>query len=371
VERPRYRGDCVKIALVHEFLNQLGGAERVLQNFLEIWPDATVHVIFYDLKKTQGVFDQEKKVTSYLNSWPFVHSHPRLFLSMMPKAIESFRFDDYDLVLSDSSSFAKGVVTDKLHICYCHTPTRFLWTDDDYLKNQRYPALFKWLGEMILPRIRQWDYLAAQRPNFYISNSVNVQLRIKKYYKRDSVIIPPPVDTEFFKPVGHKQDYCLFASRLEPYKKADLVIEAFNQLGLKLKVVGDGTIADLLKKNAKSNIEFLGRVSDEKLRELYSGAAAYIFPAEEDAGITILEAQACGTPVLAYGAGGALETVVSGITGEFFKQQSVEAIKQAVQNFDAKKYDANAIRKHAEQYDKKVFQKKIKEFVEEKYANRN
>lgn len=357
----------MRIALVHEFLNQLGGAERVLENFLEIWPDATVHVILDNEKKINGQFKNIKKRVSYLDKFPFAHSHPRLLLALMPRAVESFNFDDFDLVISDSSSFAKGVKTDKLHICYCHTPTRFLWTDNDYLGYQRYPGILKWFGQLVLPSIRQWDYLASRRPNFFIANSVNVQLRIKKYYKRDSIIIPPPVDTEFFHPVGAKQDYFFIASRLEPYKKFNLVVEAFNELGLKLKVAGEGTDLARLKNIANSNIEFLGRVSDEDLRKLYAEAKAYIFPAEEDAGITVVEAMSCGTPVIAYGAGGSLETVVSGVTGEFFKEQTVSSIKQAVVAFDSGKYDPEKIRSHAMQYDKKIFKEKIKDYVEEKY----
>ncbi|HTL39321.1 MAG TPA: glycosyltransferase [Methylomirabilota bacterium] len=361
----------MRITFVHEFLNQLGGAERVLQNFHEIWPDAPVDVILFDNKKTRGEFENYLINKSFLNNWPGTKSHPKLFLGLMPKAIESFRFPNTDVVLSDSSSFAKGAKTDRLHICYCHTPTRFLWTDDDYLSYQKYPLVLKWLGGIILPWLRTWDFQAAQRPDFLIANSVNVQQRIKKYYKRDSIIIPPPVDTEFFHPVGNKENYFLVASRLEPYKKTDIVIKAFNQLGLKLKIVGTGSELERLKKISKPNIEFLGRVSDEDLRKLYSEAQAYIFPAEEDAGITLIEAQACSTPVLAYGAGGALETVISGKTGEFFKEQTAESVKQAVENFDLKKYNLTFIRKHAEQYDKQIFQKKIKDFVEEKYADWN
>src|SRR3989338_4280516 len=358
----------MKIALVHEFLNQLGGAERVLENFLKIWPDATLHVIFYDSKKTHGVFEPARKKISYLDKWPLMHRHPKLFLALLPKVIESFRFDDFDVVVSDSSSFAKGAKSrGKLHICYCHTPTRFLWTNDEYLGQQLYPAPLRWLGQLILPAIRQWDFRAAQGPDFYIANSVNVQMRIKKYYKRDSIIIPPPVDTEFFHPEESKEDYFLVAGRLEPYKKTDLVVAAFNDLGLKLKIAGSGTQLSELKKKAGPNVEFLGRVSDEDLQKLYARARAYIFPAEEDAGISIVEAQSCGIPVLAFGAGGALETVISGQTGEFFKEQTAEAIKQAVKNFDSTKYDPLKIRRHAQQYDKLIFQEKVRKFVEEKY----
>ncbi|MBI2356403.1 MAG: glycosyltransferase [Candidatus Doudnabacteria bacterium] len=359
----------MKIALVHEFLNQLGGAERVLQNLLEIWPDATLHLLIYDKQKTLGIFEAYKKRLSFLDRLPFAHSHHRWLLPLMPWAVEQFKFEEFDAVISDSSSFAKGVETGgRLHICYCHTPTRFLWTEpQDYLASQPYPGFVKAIAGFILPFIRRWDYKAASHPHFFIANSVNVQNRIRKYYNRDSVVIQPPVDTELFHPHGEKENYFFVASRLEPYKKIELVVRAFNDLGLPLKVAGSGTTSVRLRAIARSNIEFLGRVSDEELRQRYSEALAFIFPAEEDAGIMPLEAQACGTPVIAYRAGGALETVREGVTGEFFDRQTPEALKTVLKDFDPKKYNPQVIRQHALQFDKKIFQQKIKSFVEEKF----
>lgn len=360
----------MKIALVHEFLTQLGGAERVLENFLEIWPDATLHVLVSDPKKTGATFGAFKTKTSFVNSMPFVHKHHKLYLALMPWAVSSFNFKDYDLVISDSSSFAKGAKgRGKLHICYCHTPTRFLWTEEDYLKSQPYPSLLKALAKPVLKWLKSWDYKAGQRPNFFIANSVNVQNRIQKFYGRDSIVIHPPVDIETFHKEGETKDYFLAASRLEPYKKIGLIVEAFNELGLPLKVAGSGTELENLKKIAKPNIEFLGRVSDEDLRRLYSGAKAYVFPAEEDAGIMMLEAQACGTPVLAYKAGGALELIQDRVTGILFGHQTKDSIKHAVGEFLKMSFDSNAIRNHALQFDKKIFQKKIKDFVEDKFRN--
>lgn len=363
----------MRIALVHEFLNQLGGAERVLENFLQIWPNTTLHLLIYDKQKTFGIFEAYRKKLSFLNRLPVAHSHHRWLLPMMPGAIETFDFKDYDVVLSDSSSFAKGVKTGiKLHICYCHTPTRFLWTEsEDYISAQPYPWFVKAAARMMMPFLRRWDYKAAQRVNFFIANSSNVQNRIQKYYKRESVVIPPPVDTDVFHPSGTKENYFFVASRLEPYKRIELVIEAFNDLGLPLKIAGSGTNSGKLRAMARTNIEFLGRISDEELRRRYSEAQAFIFPAEEDAGIMVVEAQACGTPVIAYRAGGALETVKEGLTGEFFDQQTAESIKQVVGRFNPKKYNPQFIRQHAVQFDKKIFQEKILKFIEEKYANWN
>ncbi len=360
----------MKIALVHEFLNQLGGAEKVLQNFLEIWSEADVHVILYNREKTAGQFENYKKKISWLNELPGTRKHPRLFLALMPAAIESFGFSEYDVVLSDSSSFAKGIKTDKLHICYVQTPTRFLWTEKKYLDQQNYPGALKFFGRLVLPWLRRWDYRAAQRPNYLIANSANVRDRIKKYYNRDSEVLFPPVDTDFFKPTGSKQDYFFTASRLEPYKKIDIIVEAFNELGWPLKVAGTGTQLEELKKMARTNIEFLGRVADRDLPKYYSEAKAFVFAAEEDAGIVFLESLACGTPVIAYRKGGALEVVKEGITGEFFESQTPESLVEKLKSFKVEKYDRKVLRENALQFDKKVFQKKIKEFVEEKYANR-
>jgi glycosyltransferase involved in cell wall biosynthesis len=359
----------MKVALVHEFLNQLGGAEKVLQNFLEIWPDAVVHLLLYNREKTNDEFERYEKKISLLNKFPFAQSHPRLLLVFMPEAIEDFDFSEYDLVLSDSSSFAKGAKTKgKPHICYCHTPTRFLWTETEYLDYQRYPSVLKWLGKAFIPLLKKWDFKAAQSPDFFIANSENVRNRIKRFYHRDSVVIHPPIDTDFFQPMGEKKDYFFTVSRLEPYKRIDLIIEAFNELGLPLKVAGTGTVEDELKTMAKPNVEFVGRVSDEDLKKHYSEARAFIFAAEDDLGMAVLEAQACGTPVIAYRAGGALETVKEGMTGEFFDHQVKESLVEALKVFVSHKYDTQIVRANALEFDKKHFQKKIKEFVEEKYS---
>lgn len=358
----------MKIALVHEFLTQFGGAERVLQNFLEIWPDADLHVLIHNPDKVGHAFDNHKIKTSYLNKFPGAQKDHKWYLGLMPGAVQSFDLRGYDVVISDSSSFAKGVRRGNyLHICYCHTPTRFLWTESkEYLKSTKYPFFIKWIAKPVLRMIKEWDFRAAQRPQYIIANSRNVQERIKKYYKRDSEVIPPPVDTEFFQPQGVKKDYFFVASRLEPYKHVDIVIDAFNQLGLPLKVAGTGTELERLKAMAKSNIEFLGRVSDEELRKGYAESQAYIFAAEEDAGIMVLEAQSCGTPVIAYGKGGSLETIIPDKTGLFFSEQTAASIIAAVKNFFPAKFDAKEIRDHAINFDKKTFQNRMIHFVEEK-----
>jgi glycosyltransferase involved in cell wall biosynthesis len=358
----------MKIALVHDVLNQLGGAEKVLENFLEIWPDGVLHTVFYDEGKTEGRFARFAKRISFLNRMPLAHRHPRLFLAAFPFAFGRFRFDDFDVVLSDSSAFAKGAKSrGKLHVCYCHTPTRFLWIEREYIDKQRYPWVLKFLGKLAMPFLRRWDYKAAQGPHFMLANSKNVQERIRKYYHRESEVIYPPADTEFFRPTGAKQDYFFTASRLEPYKRIDLVIQAFNRLGWPLKVAGNGTDIDRLRSLAGPNIEFLGRIPDEELRRRYSEAKAFIFPAEEDAGIMVVEAQACGTPVIAYGKGGSLETVIPGVTGELFLQQAEESLLAVLRAFNPASYSPEAIRAQAQKFNKAAFQERIRDFVERRY----
>lgn len=360
----------MKIALVHEFLNQLGGAELVLKNFLEIWPDATMHLLIYDEQKTKGIFRKYQKKTSFIDRMPLVQKYYKLFLALMPFAIESFKFTDFDVVLADASAFAKGVRTDKLLICYCHTPTRYLWTDPTYLDDQKFPWLLKLLGRPVLSWLRNWDKKAATKVDYFIANSVNIQNKVKQFYNRDSIVIPPPVDTTYFQATGQKKNYFFTAARLEPYKRTDVIIKAFNELNLPLKVAGSGTQLEYLKSIAGPNIEFLGWLSNEEMRKYYSEARAFVFAAEEDAGIVLLEAQSCGTPVIAYGKGGALESVKPGVTGEFFYEQTPESLKQVLLHYDTILYHSDMIRQHALQYDKKNFQEKIKNFVENKYAHR-
>ncbi len=361
-----------KIALVHEFLTQYGGAERVLQEFLYTFPDAPIYTLVHNAHKIQNQFSFYGIKESFLRFFPWARGHHRWFAALMPLAIESFDFKDYDIVLADASAFAKGVKVPEettMLVCYCHTPTRYLWlVSTEYIRSLQYAGPVKFFIELLAPIflswLRRWDRKAAQRPHHYIANSKAVQARIKKYYNRDSVVVYPPVDTEFFHPTGTKENYFFAASRLEPYKKIELVIRAFNELELPLKIAGSGTASEYLRKLAKPNIEFLGRVSDEELRRRYSEAQAYIFPAEEDAGIMPIEAMACGTPVIAYAAGGALETVKDGETGVFFRQQSVEAIKKAVLEFKPEKFNRDRIRNHAKQFDKKVFREKINSLVD-------
>jgi glycosyltransferase involved in cell wall biosynthesis len=364
----------MRLVLIHDHLNQIGGAEKVLKSFTEIYPEAPVFTLLYNPKikaqflpqtKILGSFLQNKKLSRYFFKW---------FLPLMPTAIESFNTKGYEVVLSDSSGFAKGVITDvnTIHICYCHTPTRYLWSDSwEYiveLKSNNF--LVKKVLPLVLSYLRLWDYDAAQRVDKFIANSHFVARRIKKFYHRDAEVIYPPVETESFQCVKDKQKYFVVMSRLRPYKRVDLVIETFNELRLPLKIIGEGWEMKYLKKKANKNIEFLGEILDVRCQNRIIGSArALIHPQEEDFGITAIEAMACGTPVLAYKAGGALETVVEGQNGVFFEEQTWECLADAIVHFKDKDFNPAVIKESAERFNKERFKQEIREAVEREVQN--
>lgn len=361
----------MKIALVHDHLAQDGGAEKVLQAFQQIWPDAPTYVIVYDPKTAHRSFLKKNIRTSFLQRWPGGVKHYQWFFPLMPTAVESYDLMQYDVVLSSTASFAKGVITrpDTLHICYCHTPTRYLWSDThDYVRELGVHSVVKWLLPFFLTYVRLWDKVAADRVDTFISNSVIVQERITKYYSAKSDIIYPPVDTDRFA-VGEEADYYLAGGRLVPYKRFDLVVEAFNRLGRKLKIFGTGPEYKTLRAQAHSNIEFVGKVSDQDLVKLYQGAIAFINPQVEDFGITMVEAMACGRPVVAYNAGGAKEIITPGVTGELFHYQTWEDLADVIVRLKSEQYDPKRIRQHAEQFSLDHFKSNIKSYVERAYQD--
>lgn len=362
----------MKIALVHEYLAQAGGAERVLESLHEIWPEAPIFVWFYDKKKFNGEFDKADIRTSFIQKLPGGRNLYHWYLPLMPMATERHRLDDYDVVISSSSSFGKGIITgiDTLHISYCHTPTRYLWTDThDYLKELPYSGFVK--KAFIIPllhRLRVFDRMSADRVDNFIANSETVKKRINKFYRRDAHVIYPPVDIKKFYPVQSKNDlgdYFLAGGRLAPVKKFDLIIQTFRRLKkFKLKIFGTGPQEQKLKKMAGRNIEFAGYVSDSEKAKLMRHALGFIHPQLEDFGITAIEAMASGRPVIAYGYGGACETVIPGKTGALFFEQNWETLLDAVINFDPSLYDAAEIRKYAENFSKERFQSAIKTLAE-------
>ncbi|PLX28068.1 glycosyltransferase family 4 protein [Candidatus Parcubacteria bacterium] len=361
----------MKVALVHDHLAQQGGAEKVLEVLAEMYPDAPIYVLLYKKEVVEKYFKNRTILASIIQKLPWGVKRYRWYLALMPMAVEFFDLSDYDLVISDTSSFAKGVITkpETVHICYCHTPTRYLWSDThQYIAELKYNKYFKKIISLVLNYIRIWDKLAADRVDYFIANSETVQKRIKKYYKRDSEIIYPSIEEEKFYISNKQGDYFLAGCRLVPYKRIDIIIEAFRGSDKKLKIFGDGLGQDDLKAMAKDcdNIEFLGRVSDDERNKLFSECQAYINPQKEDFGITIVEAMASGRPVIALGQGGATETVIPGETGELFENETVEDLKKVIQDFDTSKYNPEKIREHALKFSKDNFKKQIREFVERK-----
>jgi glycosyltransferase involved in cell wall biosynthesis len=379
----------MKVALIHDHLAQEGGAEKVLKILTEMFPEAPIYTLLYDKKNVAKNFANCHIETSIIQRLPGGVKHYKWYLYFMPMAVEFFDLRTYDLVISDASAFAKGVITtpETLHICYCHTPTRYLWSDaHQYLNELKYNKWIKKIISLTLGRLRLWDYSAAQRVDYFIANSQAVKSRIKKFYRRSSDIIYPPVETDKFEISDISQQtkaerYFLIGCRLAPYKRVDIVIEAFKNLGVdyRLKVFGDGLDLKRLQKiaNLAPNIEFLGRVDDEEKAKLYAEALAFINPQEEDFGITAVESMAAGRPVIAYARGGALETVQEGRTGIFFKEQTKEAIVRAVKDFvhqldtGEKKWDSQEIKTWAEQYSVTHFKERILNYITHKQDNKD
>jgi glycosyltransferase involved in cell wall biosynthesis len=363
----------MRVALVHDYLNQYGGAERVLSAFCEMFPDAPIYTLVYDAKLTGFAFDKKKIKTSFLQKMPFAASRHRYFPVLMPYAVEQLDLSDYDLVLSDSGSYAKGVITKPgtLHISYCHTPHRYVWDNSHKLINEfGYPRVIKAISPFFMTYVRLWDAQAAGRVDAFIANSDFVKKRIEKYYNRDSTVIYPPVNCGKFlarSESGNLQknnEYFLMVGRLVPYKKFSLAIRAFNKLGIALKIIGDGPERKNLEKIAKSNVEFLGLVSEQYLAEYYRGARALIFPQEEDFGVVAAESMASGRPVIAYRAGGALEIIKEYEDGVFFNEQTEESLIDAIDRFKKISFDPDLIRRHAIRFDKERFKEEIYGFVE-------
>lgn len=352
----------MRIAFVHEYLNQFGGAERLLQVLCALFPNAPIYTLLYDENATGGVFSGQVIRTSFLQKVPFAKKHHRLFPMLMPLAIELFDFSDFDLVISISASFAKGIITKPhtKHISYCLTPPRFLWDESQqFVKDIGYPEIIKKIIPPFATFLRMWDREASFRVDEFWTISNFIKERIGKYYGRPSAVIYPPVNAAKFYISENIGDYFFMAGRLVSYKRFDLAIRVFNRLGLPLKIAGAGPEAGRLKKIAGENVEFLGLVSDERLAELYADAKACVFPQAEDFGIVPLEAMASGRPVIAFRGGGAAETVLENKTGLFFDEQTEESLTEAVKNFRADSFEPAVCRARAEEFDIAVFKNKF------------
>lgn len=362
----------MKVALVHDYLNQYGGAERVLEELHGLFPDAPVYTSMYWPEKMSPTIRGLDVRTSFMQRLPLVTRNHQPFLLLYPLAFESFDLSGFDLVISNSSAFSKGVLTPPgtLHISYCLTPMRWVWNYHAYIQREQLGTAARLVLPAAISRLRSWDVATAQNVDRFLAISRTVAARIRKYYRRDAKVIYPPVDCDAF---SHTQprvdDYYLIVSRLIPYKRIDLAVDAFSKLGIKLKIVSSaGRDLAALRARAARNVEFVGRVSDDELKRLYAGCRALVFPGEEDFGIAPLEANASGRPVVAYAAGGALDTVQDGLTGVLFEQQQVDSLVQAVRRLEAGSWDPDQLRAHARTFDSEVFRAQMRAFVGESVA---
>lgn len=359
----------MRIALVHEWLTNVAGSERVLISLHELYPEAPIYTSVYEPDEFPDLAGADVR-TSFLQRFPWARSKHQAFPLLRTVAFERFDLSGYDVVISSSHAEAKGVITspETLHVCYCYTPIRYYWSGyHHYLENPRFGALNP-IVRAVMPYmtnyLRLWDRCAADRVDVFVAISNHVAARIRKYYRREAHVIYPPVNTSWLSISPSVDDYFLMVGRLIPYKRADIVVEAFNRLGLPLKIAGTGSEMDSLRETARPHIEFLGRVSDDELMELYSRCQALVFPQEEDFGIVPLEAMAAGRPVIAYRGGGALETVLEGETGIFFDSQDADSLLEAVASFDAGDFEPERARSQAMRFDVEVYKENMRVFVE-------
>jgi glycosyltransferase involved in cell wall biosynthesis len=363
----------MNIAIVHDFLNQYGGAEKVVEVLHKMYPDAPIYTSIYDREHMPASFKDMDIRVSFMQKLPGIFKHFKKYLILYHAAFEMLNLSEYDVVISSSSAFSKCIRLKEgtCHICYCHTPPRFIWRYEDYIKREDVHGIILKLLPYVIKYLKKIDINSARHVDYFIANSKNIAKRIKDIYNKEAAVIYPPVEVEKFSLGKVVEDYYLVVSRLREYKRIDVAVKAFNELGLPLKVIGSGTDKAKLQDMAKDNIEFLGRLDDERLSAYYRGAKALVYTGEEDFGIIPVEAQASGRPVIAYGAGGALETVVDGETGVFFKEQQALSLVKAVKDFKELSFNPENIRVHALRFDEEHFIKNMKSFIERKYKEYN
>lgn len=370
--------ESMKVALVHDWLTGMRGGEKCLEILCELFPEATLYTLLHKKGSVSETISRMKIKTSFVQNLPLVLNHYQKYLPLFPTAIEQFDLTGFDLVVSSSHCVAKGVITmpETCHICYCYTPMRYAWEMYyTYFSKNSISPLIRWSIPFFMNYLRTWDEKSADRVDHFAAISDNVKRRIKKHYRRDSEVIYPPVDTEYFALSSKEGEYYLVASALVPYKRIDLAVLAFNELNLPLLIIGEGSEKKKLMKMAKRNIKFLDWLAGSKLKGYYERCKALIFPGEEDFGIVPVEAQACGKPVIAFGKGGVTESVKGAYpdqeitcehTGMFFYPQTKETLIEAVRRFDSRRFDPEQIRENALRFDKRIFKEKIKEFIERK-----
>jgi glycosyltransferase involved in cell wall biosynthesis len=358
----------LRVALVHDYLNQPGGAEKVVEVFTQMFPGAPLFTSTYDAESMPRHWRSVDVRTSYLQRLSSSVRLVKAFTPLYPSAFESFDLTAYDLVLSSTTTFAKGVITrpETCHVCYLNNTTRFLWMYHDYVRYERLPFGARTVIPALATPIRVWDYVAAQRVDAFVAGSYNAARRIWKYYRRESDVLQPPIDASAFTPRREHSDYFLVLARLKPYKRIDLAVEACTRLGLRLRVVGDGPDRSRLERMAGPSVQFLGRLSDHEVADQLANCCALIWPGEEDFGLAPLEAQASGRPVIALQAGGALETVKAGETGIFFPEATVASLVTALTSF-TDQFDPAVLRRHAVSFDRGAFKERMYTLLSRRY----
>jgi len=365
----------MRVALVHDWLNGMRGGEKVLEQLGALYPGSPIHTLLYEPDRISAAIKTHAIRTSFIQSLPFARAHYRWYLPLFPAAIEHFDFTGTDLVVSSSHCVALGALAPAgaVHVCYCHTPMRYAWEHFHvYFPPERYNRVTRGLIAAAMTRLRTWDVAAAQRVGVFVANSACVARRIATHYRRAATVVHPPVDTDFYTPAsggtrsrpgGRREDFDLIVSALVPYKRLDLAVEAYNRLKRPLVVIGEGPERRRLTALAGPTVRFLGWQTDEAIRDHYRAARAFIFPGEEDFGITPVEATACGTPVLAYAAGGALETVREGLNGALFPEQTVESLVRAIGALHPASFDPAAMRAHALEFSQAKFRERFQAVV--------
>jgi glycosyltransferase involved in cell wall biosynthesis len=355
----------MRVAIVHDWLNQIGGAEGVLEALLDIFPGAPVYTSIYWREAMPPAYQRWDIRTTGMDRLPGIHRHHQPYLPLYPIAFSRLTLRDYDVVLSNKSAFCLGVHTQAgtPHLCYCLAPTRFVWDFDAYVEREQVGSTARLLARIMIPALQRWERNAARRVTAFASISREIEDRVRRLYGCDSIVIHPPVNTGAFSPAASHDDYFLIVSRLVPYKRIDLAVNAFSELGLPLWIAGSGRDRQRLEALAGPSVRFLGRVPNEALPELYARCRAYILPGLEDFAIAPVEAMAAGRPVIAYARGGALDTVVEGVTGTFFAEPSAESLAGAVERVQTLTFDPVTISTHARQFDVGVFRHKLAAWV--------
>lgn len=363
----------MKVAIVHYWLHSMRGGERVVEALCELFPEADIYTHIVDRSNLSETINRHEISTTFISKLPFARSQYQKYLPFMPRALEELDLTEYDLVISSESGPAKGVITrpDSLHICYCHSPMRYIWDHyNSYLKDAGFLSrlAFPWIAH----RMRIWDVSSAARVDAFIANSRFVQKRIEKYFRRESSVIHPPVAVDEFASARKEGagEYYLAAGELVGYKRFDLVIQACNQLKVPLVIVGEGEQRQALEKIAGETVRFLGRVGLSELKSHFGNCRALIFPGEEDFGIVPVEVMAAGRPVIAYGRGGALDTVADGTTGVLFEDQTVGALAEAIQRFETLEFESTQLQAHAQTFSKAAFKHQFIEFLEQQGLSR-